>query len=466
IHLYGQLDGTFSDAEYQTDSGLDAFVFHEVDFNGDGIDDIVTAGGIILTGNEYDFFPFDVSLRRLRTISIDWDLDGDQDVVVNDSNEVVFLENTSGSGCNDNTACNFNPSAVVNDGSCCFGDCSCNDPLATNYNTSGECTSQCLYTINGFVFRDNDLDEFRDPGEPGIEGITVYESNSGVSTITNEVGAYQFANLPQRSNIINLGTIGINSQIQPNYFETDEWNINSDVNFSVRESYESDLHLQTRSEPHNYACNDTTTFYLDLINPFQNQKEGYFSICLDELIPEIIGTNFPTDSIVGKCIYASFDTNDYVEQYEVQFLSPDVEYIGETLTHFSAAFVDNGIGIYSAEAQDILQGEMLCSYDPNDKNCNLVGYEEPHFIVDDSTLTYTIRFQNTGNAPADQVLLRDTLSPYLRGATIEFLTASHNMIPAYNPGSREMTFLFPNINLPDSTSNPEASQGYVQYRVK
>jgi uncharacterized repeat protein (TIGR01451 family) len=102
----------------------------------------------------------------------------------------------------------------------------------------------------------------------------------------------------------------------------------------------------------------------------------------------------------------------------------------------------------------------LNSYDPNMKEVYpvdvLPGY--------DDWFTYTIHFQNTGNAPAFNIRLRDTLDTQLDLNTFEVLGYSH---PA-NVGlsGNILTVRFNNIMLPDSTSDYEGSMGYFQYRIK
>ncbi len=61
-----------------------------------------------------------------------------------------------------------------------------------------------------------------------------------------------------------------------------------------------------------------------------------------------------------------------------------------------------------AFGEKTLEMEVTCAYDPNDKQVFPIGYTEAHYIADDEQLEYLIRFQNTGNAPATDVLLRDT----------------------------------------------------------
>ena len=100
------------------------------------------------------------------------------------------------------------------------------------------------------------------------------------------------------------------------------------------------------------------------------------------------------------------------------------------------------------------------SYDPNKKEVYPIDVQ-PGF---NDYFTYTVHFQNTGTAPAMNIRLTDTLDANLDLETFQVINYSH-----YNTASVKgnvLTFHFPNIQLPDSTSNLEGSQGFVQYRIK
>ena len=103
---------------------------------------------------------------------------------------------------------------------------------------------------------------------------------------------------------------------------------------------------------------------------------------------------------------------------------------------------------------------VLNSYDPNMKEVHpvnvLPGFQD--------WFTYTIHFQNTGTAPAFNIRLTDTLSANLDLETFQVINYSHLNKVALN--NNALTFRFPNIMLPDSTSDSESSKGFVQYRIK
>jgi uncharacterized repeat protein (TIGR01451 family) len=103
---------------------------------------------------------------------------------------------------------------------------------------------------------------------------------------------------------------------------------------------------------------------------------------------------------------------------------------------------------------------VVNSYDPNIKE--VYPADVPPSYND--WFTYTIHFQNTGSAPAFNIRLKDTLDNNLDINTFEMLSASHTARTSiYN---KILTVRFDNIMLPDSTTNPNGSMGYFQYRIK
>ncbi len=100
------------------------------------------------------------------------------------------------------------------------------------------------------------------------------------------------------------------------------------------------------------------------------------------------------------------------------------------------------------------------SYDPNEKE--VYPRNVPPSFND--WLTYTIHFQNTGNAPAFNIRLEDTLDQKLDLETFEVTDFSHPTRIALK--NNILKVYFDDIMLPDSNTDKEGSMGYIQYRVK
>ncbi len=109
---------------------------------------------------------------------------------------------------------------------------------------------------------------------------------------------------------------------------------------------------------------------------------------------------------------------------------------------------------------------VVNSYDPNDKQVYPQGICDDKFTKrSDLPLTYTIRFQNTGNAPALRVRIADSLSNKLNRRSLRVVGTSHPMVVDTTANNNVINFVFDNINLPDSTTSPELSQGYVIFEL-
>ncbi|HYV93459.1 MAG TPA: T9SS type A sorting domain-containing protein, partial [Chitinophagales bacterium] len=100
------------------------------------------------------------------------------------------------------------------------------------------------------------------------------------------------------------------------------------------------------------------------------------------------------------------------------------------------------------------------AWDPNEKSVAPEG-----MIAAGTELNYTIHFQNTGNAVAANIVVRDTLDTGLDPMTFRLTGSSHPFNFAMS-GNGIATFTFYNIQLPDSGTNFAGSNGWVSYAVK
>lgn len=110
---------------------------------------------------------------------------------------------------------------------------------------------------------------------------------------------------------------------------------------------------------------------------------------------------------------------------------------------------------------------IVGAYDPNDKLVQTSSRlsNSLYFLDQDAFVEYTIRFQNTGSAPAINVFLLDTIAPEFDLSSLQILAASHTFEASLLPG-RVLRFDFPNIMLPDSTSDLLGSQGFASFRLR
>lgn len=102
------------------------------------------------------------------------------------------------------------------------------------------------------------------------------------------------------------------------------------------------------------------------------------------------------------------------------------------------------------------------SFDPNSIEVNPSGY-----IAAGTQLTYTVHFENTGNAPAANIYVMDTLSDYLLDGSMRVIMSSAKMnVYKYRAGGHNIVkFDFPNINLLDSSHHNQCD-GMFMYSIK
>jgi uncharacterized repeat protein (TIGR01451 family) len=113
-----------------------------------------------------------------------------------------------------------------------------------------------------------------------------------------------------------------------------------------------------------------------------------------------------------------------------------------------------------------LHRNIACSYDPNDKSVYPQGCGAGGLITENETLQYTIRFQNMGNAPAYDIVVKDQLAAALDYNTFELLATSHALTGFSVDDLGMATFTFADIMLPDKVSDPLGSQGFIIYSLK
>jgi hypothetical protein len=105
------------------------------------------------------------------------------------------------------------------------------------------------------------------------------------------------------------------------------------------------------------------------------------------------------------------------------------------------------------------------SYDPNGKDVSPVGSTASGFIpASTPKLDYTVNFQNTGTAAAQNLYILDTLDADVDITSLHILTSSHPVTTTFLPGN-VLKFNFSNIMLPDASSNEMGSHGFVKYSI-
>lgn len=347
------------------------------------------------------------------------------------------------------------------------------------YNASN---NSCYCTLTGKVYEDKNLDCNLDNGEPGIANIAihtnglgyVYTNSSGVYSVKVPTGNYTLSEsvqsyyplAPCQNNSIAVSATASSGCTITNNF-ANIVNPIHDVRIittKINEIVPGFTHQQKVVVENNGTITEPNIqmgYMHDGQLSYQGVAPGLFTQQDPGNLPDwySITAGFPSLSPGGK---QAFNVN-----YQVPVNVPlgTAVWFKDTVSHTSPMI--NWLTDYTPwnnvnQYQQIVVG----SYDPNDKAVSPEGNGPQGYITtDDSILTYTVRFQNTGTYPATRVILIDTLDNDLDFTSLVPGYSTHNYV-AHLSDDGIITFTYDNINLPDSFSQPLASIGMVIYTIK
>lgn len=104
---------------------------------------------------------------------------------------------------------------------------------------------------------------------------------------------------------------------------------------------------------------------------------------------------------------------------------------------------------------------VIGSYDPNDKTCLEGTVITPSLIGE--YVHYMIRFENTGNYPAQNIVVKDMIDlDKFDISTLIPTSSSHPFVTKISENNK-VEFIFENINLPFDDAN---NDGYIAFKIK
>ncbi len=341
--------------------------------------------------------------------------------------------------------------------------------------------NNCISTVNiaGYVFTDNfginctynsyDLASANIPVKlyDSLNTLVAqsYTSGGTFGFMVNQVGAYKVKvesnNLPigmacsqpdsQTVNLVSL-TNGVNANFPVQCAQAFDLNVQS-VNALgiVFPGQTHTLHSNISNNENWFNLNCTTATYsgtviIDVTGPIT-----YLSPANNALVPIVSGNTF-THTISNFNILNP-NSFDLLFQTDTNALTGNPICVNINVSA-NPNDIDTLNNVYDFCYQ------VVNSYDPNMKEVYPVNVSTGY----DDWFTYTIHFQNTGNAPAFNIRLRDTLDANLDINSFEVRGYSHPAQISLN--GNILTVRFNNIMLPDSTTDYEGSMGYFQYRLK
>jgi len=348
-------------------------------------------------------------------------------------------------------------------------------PLCAPGNSNG-CTS--ADGIIGNIYKDHNNNCIINTGDTTLVNIPIrlYNSSNNLlaQTYSNSNGGYSFFAQSANTYEIIIDTLNIPLTSLCSYPGIDSLITvgvpNSNVDFLLNCRSGFDLGIQSiigngiifPGQPHtlNINAGDMSHWYnlncaagINGTLSFSiNGPVTFISPSFGSLTPNVVG-NIYTYNV------SDFGTINNTTDFNLEFMTDTTAQAGDNIC------ISATITPISGDYNQINNSYNYCyqvvnSYDPNIKEVYPIDVQ-PGF---NDWLTYTIHFQNTGNAPAYNIRLADTLDTMLDLETFQVINYSHLNNTTLN--GKVLNVYFPNIMLPDSTTNPIGSIGYIQYRIK
>lgn len=459
------------------------------DLNGDGLIDILSTisyfGKWMENTGNWTFGPaqnfyYEYQLPLQENIVVDFDLDGDMDVLswghwpsyLSDQDEIRWCENDGNQNFVDHTIAAGIDKMYDMELYDLDQDGDMDVIVSIDPDTIGYFRNETLapLKINGNVFVDINGDGVQNGQDPGFNYVQIQLQPDALAGYTNVEGNYFFS--------VDTGSYVV-SYVN---LDTNLWQLTTD---SMTYNITLDS-LSTNSLNNNFGFNpliDSTS----LVNDIASGALRCDQVVIQSLTVQNVGGSIPAgviayehdtsvvilniqpvpDSVVNNFIYWHFDSLFFYEDFGayVEFLTPDFNAINDIL-HFnlSTETIDS-LGQPEYVFSDSFNGLLTCAYDPNNKIPEILGYTDQGFIhSSEEYIDYTINFQNTGTDTALNVTVLDHLDVAFDWSTFQIISASHNMHTSLTEYG-EITFDFPDINLPDSNASVQNSKGYVKYRV-
>ena len=237
------------------------------------------------------------------------------------------------------------------------------------------------------------------------------------------------------------------------------------IHFGVKRKSDS-IDAMARLTSGQTRCGFTVPFNIQIKNTGCEDISGTVKIVLHPLATPLPDPNSEI-TIEGDTMYLTYNTlfSEKLKTEKINFNIAGVEFLGDTISMPVYAYVRDSTGIERLVDSSEFFSVINCAYDPNDKLVE-PNRDSRNFTLQNETLFYTIRFQNTGTDTAFTVLIRDTLDARINVNTLSVYNSSHACTSTFNVLNNSLIFRFDNILLPDSATDLQGSQGFVSFYCK
>ncbi len=334
----------------------------------------------------------------------------------------------------------------------------------------GVCANDPNYVkICGFVVNDTNRNCQKDSTDAGIRNIRVRINSGNTSrvAITNAFGYYETW-MPKGTFIITQELVVNNTILNPGVFQRCNLapiSLNANQGgqtYCGNNFYDSLSGCRDLKVALNRYTTTTPGFSQNNIISYQNNSPN--------TIQNVVLKYKMTTNTTLTFASPTYTVSSNIISWNLGTLAP---FASGSKTVKSLVPVNYGLGVVSIDSawiepyigdcniannKAVKVDTSVGSYDPNDKT----AFPGGNIDTSVKSLTYLIRFQNTGTAPARNVVVEDVITNNIDFNSIRLKSLSHEgqMLIEEN---RKLIFEFPNIMLPDSASDPEGSIGYITF---
>lgn len=325
--------------------------------------------------------------------------------------------------------------------------------------------------ITGDVYRDLDNSGHQNSGETGFAGVTVQVTSTGTSVLcaTNAAGHYAAP--------VGSGTFTITIPTPPPHYTITSLTLNATFGAPYGlNATGKDFPFVPVPNMHDVRVTLTpitavregrsTTYFIVYENRGTTTEAGSVTLTYDAHFT--FNSSTPTPDASAAPLTATWNYTSLVPG-EVRQISAVLDLpVGVVVGTIVTCKADiTGLGT-DETPDDNTSGDVTAvvnSHDPNDKQVLPSGNYSPQQIAAGPTMRYIIRFQNTGNAEAIDISVRDTLDPNLIAGTMQTLATSHPCTVSITAGGA-IQWTFHDINLADSMHDETHSHGFITYSVQ
>jgi hypothetical protein len=384
-----------------------------------------------------------LNLKNGHKDSISFDGNPNLKYICADEEEVIAIENLKNyfgyTGCNINTYCSF---------------------------TSGGIS----YIINGIQKYDNNQNGCDASDLPasnvkftisdGIETGTVITNDSGNYSIQVKEGTYTITPNIENANYFTISPTSLNVTFptDPNPFIQ---------NFCIT-PIGSHKDLEITLIPLEVARPGFDSKYkLVYKNKGNITQSGSVNLAFDDAVLDVVVSNPVVSSQNTNSLSWNFSNLQPFESREITFTlnvngpmeTPAVN--AGAILHYTAIINSLDTDETPKDNEFALNQTVVGSFDPNDKTCLEGDIITPSLIGE--YVHYLIRFENTGNYPAQNIVVKDIIDlSKFDISTLIPTSSSHSYITKISEGNK-VEFIFKNVNLPFDDAN---NDGYIAFKIK